>query len=123
MGRHIPKADDMLWQAIPELPASNVASAVAYFRDLLGFKVNYQQHDIAVMDRDAARVLLVQRTPAHSGIGSCYFYVKDADALHRELVAKGADVQGEPVNRPWGLREFEVRDPEQNRITFGQPFD
>lgn len=47
----------------------------------------------------------------------------DADALHAELVASGANVQGEPVSQPWGLREFHILDPEGNRIGFGQTFE
>ena len=41
---------------------------------------------------------------------ACYVDVNDVDALHRELLAKGANVQGEPVSQPWGLREFRVLD-------------
>jgi uncharacterized glyoxalase superfamily protein PhnB len=48
-------------------------------------------------------------------------YVQDADALHAELRAKGARVEGEPVNHPRGLRDFRVLDREGNPITFGQP--
>jgi uncharacterized glyoxalase superfamily protein PhnB len=113
----------MCRQIMPELPLDNVAAGVAYYRDVLGFQINYQQDDIGVIDRDAVRVLLIARTAQHKGIGSAYVYVKDADALHAELLAKGASVQGEPVSQPWGLREFHVVDPEGNRITFGQPFE
>jgi hypothetical protein len=60
----------MLDQIMPELPVSDVAGGVAYYRDVLGFSVNYQQHDIAVMDRDVVRVLLIARTERHTGIGS-----------------------------------------------------
>ena len=105
------------------MTTNTVAAGVAYYRDVLGFSINYQQDDIGVMDRDAVRVLLIRRTERHAGIGSCYVYVRDADALHAELVAKGASVQGEPVSRPWGLREFRVLDQEGNQITFGQPFE
>ena len=113
----------MLRKIMPELPLDDVPAGVAYYRDVLGFTVNYAQHDIGVMDRDKVRVLLIARTDHHRGIGSCYVYVQNADELHVELVAKGANVQGEPVSRPWGLREFPVLDPEGNRITFGQPFE
>jgi hypothetical protein len=34
-----------------------------------------------------------------------------------------ADVQGEPVSHPWGLRDFQVLDLEGNRVTLGQPFE
>ena len=30
---------------------------------------------------------------------------EDADTLHGELRAKGANVLGEPVSQPWGLRD------------------
>jgi uncharacterized glyoxalase superfamily protein PhnB len=111
-----------LEKIMPELPLDDVPGGAAHYRDVLGFAVNYQQRDIAVMDRDHARILLVAREAGRGG-GSCYVYVDDADALHAELVAKGARVQGAPVSRPWGLREFQVLDPEGNRLTFGQPFE
>ncbi len=113
----------MLEKIMPELPLNDVTAGVAYYRDVLGFSVNFENGEIGVMDRDAARILLIARTERHTGIGSCYVYVADADALHAELMGKRAGVQGEPVSRPWGLREFEVLDPEGNRITFGQPFE
>jgi len=99
----------LLKKALPDLPHSDVAAGVAYYRDVLGFKINYQQDDLGVMDRDKVTVLLIARTPEHKGIGSAYFYIRDADALHQELTNKGAKVVGEPVSHPWGLREFEVR--------------
>ncbi len=108
---------------MPELPLDDVPAGVRYYRDVLGFSVNHAQDDIAVMDRGRARILLVKRDRPEHAFGSCYVYVRDADKLHAELVAKGALVQAEPVSRPWGLREFPVLDPEGNRIMFGQPFE
>jgi catechol 2,3-dioxygenase-like lactoylglutathione lyase family enzyme len=113
----------MLRKVMPELPLSDVTAGVVHYRDVLGFEVNYSQDDIGVMDRDGMRVLLIARTARHTGIGSCAFYVTDADALHAELVARRANVQGPPVSKPWGLREFSVLDPEGNRLTFAQTFE
>ena len=119
----IPAGRGQLRAIMPEFPLDDVSAGIAYYRDVLGFTVNYQQHDLGVMDRDEARILLIQRTPEHSGIGACYLYIRDADALHAELTAKGAKVQGKPVSQPWGLRDFSVLDPEGNRLTFGQTFE
>jgi len=113
----------MLRQIMPMLPLDDVPAGVVHYRDVLGFKVNYQQSDFGVMDRDDVRVLLIARTERHKGIGSAYVYVEDADALCAELRAKGANVRGDPVSKPWGLREFLVLDPAGNEITFGQPFE
>ena len=122
-GHERPRHQPMLRKVMPELPLTNVAAGVVHYRDVLGFEVNYSQHDIGVMDRDDMRVLLIARSGRHTGIGSCAFYVTNADALHAELVARGANVQGPPVSQPWGLREFSVLDPEGNRLTFAQTFE
>ena len=112
-----------LQQMLPELPLSDVSAGVAYYQKVLGFRINYAQDDMGVMDRDDVTVVLIARTEKHTGIGSCEAYVRDADALHAELMARGANVQGEPVSHPWGLRDFRVLDLEGNRITFAQPFE
>jgi uncharacterized glyoxalase superfamily protein PhnB len=112
-----------LRHAMPELPCNDVAAAVTYYCDVLGFRINYQQHDLGVMDRDAITLLLIARTEEHKGIGSCGFYVADADLLYEEFLARGARVLGPPVSYPWGLRNFRVIDPEGNRLTFSQTFE
>ena len=112
-----------LQQALPELPFDDVSAAVAYYRDVMGFRINYQKEDVGVMDRDAITILLIARTKKHQGIGSFEVYVEDADTLYAELLAKGAQVDGPPVSHPWGLRDFRVEDPEGNRITFAQRFE
>ncbi len=116
-----PGSEPILKKIMPEMPMDDVSSGALYYCGVLGFHVNYQQADIAVLDRDDVRVLLISRTEKHTGIGSAYVYVSDADALYAELAAKGAMLQGEPVSHPWGLRDFSVRDTEGNVITFGQP--
>ncbi|MBL8293682.1 MAG: VOC family protein [Bryobacterales bacterium] len=112
-----------LRQALPELPFDNVPAAIAYYRDVFGFRINYQQDDLGVMDRDAITVLLIARTAQHKGIGSFEVYVSDVDVLYEELVGSGAAVLGAPVSHPWGLRDFRVVDLEGNRITFAQTFE
>jgi len=117
------RPDAMLLQALPELPFDDVGAAVAYYRDVLGFGINYQQRDLGVMDRDRVTVLLVPRGRPDPGPGAAEFYVRDADALHAELSGRGARVQGEPVSHPWGLRDFRVLDHEGNLLIFAQPFE
>jgi catechol 2,3-dioxygenase-like lactoylglutathione lyase family enzyme len=121
--RQIPAGTGQLRQALPELPLRDIAAGIAYYRDVLGFRINHAQGDLGVMTRDSITLLLIPRTERHQGVGSCYVYIRDADALHAELVAKAARVQDQPVSTPWGLRQFHVLDPEDNRITFGQTFE
>ena len=78
---------------------------------------------IQTADRDDVTVLLIPRTERYSGIGSAFFYVRDVDNLYSEMLASGADVQGEPISQPWGIRMFSVVDVEGNRLGFGQTFE
>lgn len=119
----IPSGTGQLRKIIPEFPLRNIPAGVAHYRDVLGFRVNYAQDDFGILDRDSVTIALIPRTERHQGIGSCYVYIRDADALHSELVAKGARVQDQPVSMPWGLRQFHVLDLEDNQITFGQTFE
>ena len=119
---HTPIPEPMMEKALPCLPVADVAAAVKYYVDVLGFRINYQQHDLGVMDRDGITVLLIPRGGGPA-MGSIYVYVRDADALYAELKAKGAKVEGEPVSHPWGLRDFELEDLDGNDIRFGQPFE
>jgi predicted enzyme related to lactoylglutathione lyase len=68
-GPNVPRSDRMLRSIMPELPLTDVPAGVAYYRDVLGFTVNYAQHDLGVMDRDKTRLLLVARSPRHTASG------------------------------------------------------
>ena len=45
-----------------------------------------------------------------------WLQVRDVDAAHDELVAKGVDIIRPPVTEPWGLREMWIADPDGMRI-------
>ena len=113
----------MLREALPELPFTDVNAAARHYEGVLGFSVNHEEPGFAVMYRDKATILLIPRTERYGGIGSVFFYVRDVDGLYDELLASGADVQGEPISQPWGIRMFSVLDVEGNQLGFGQTFE
>ncbi len=45
----------------------------------------------------------------------------DVDALYAELVRRGARVRAKPENKPWGMREMQVADPDGNVLRIGSP--
>jgi uncharacterized glyoxalase superfamily protein PhnB len=54
--------------------------------------------------------------PGHS---VTYVVVEDADAAYRRAVDAGGRVSGEPVEQPYGSRDFSVTDPEGNVWALG----
>jgi hypothetical protein len=57
--------------------------------------------------------------------GQCYWPADDVDELYAECKAIGLPTSGEPrlvpvENKPWGMREFAIVDPNGNLIRVGQ---
>ena len=49
--------------------------------------------------------------------------MKDVNALHAELVAAGAEIETPIGTRPYGIRDFTLRDPNGVLLVFGQDWD
>ena len=47
---------------------------------------------------------------------SLWLQVRDVDAVRRELEDSGVDPIEPPVDKPWGLREMRVQDPDGVRL-------
>ncbi len=46
-------------------------------------------------------------------------FMDEVDAYHERIASLGADIVQPPRDMPWGMREMEVRDPNQHIIRFG----
>ena len=51
-----------------------------------------------------------------SGNVGLWLQVRDVDAVERELEEAGAGIVEGSANKPWGLREMTVQDPDGLRI-------
>ena len=54
---------------------------------------------------------------------AAYVYVANADALFAEFRSKGAEIVRRPEDMPYGLRDFDVRDPDGHIIAFGHDLE
>lgn len=106
-------------QPAPELPVPNVREAQEYYRDRLGFEIAWHNEEGrigAVAHGDCA----IFFRESSDDIRPSVFWVfnEDVDQAHAELLGLGADVLGPPVDKPWGLRQFTVRDAFGNLFHF-----
>lgn len=118
----------------PFIKCSDIKTSLKFYSGTLDFKV-IQAPDpnpeaflsvYAFLEREGSFVHLSE----HSGDGVfgnvLYVRVKDLDATYQAFLNNGLQVQDkagvtiEPVTQTWGMREFSVKDPDGNRITFGQ---
>jgi len=123
MPTEAPKAEPALLFAAPVFCVADMAGAMAYMTARLGFRVQGTAGDPpawASLRRDRIEIMLVCGDhPAPPQDWAAYLYVRDADALHAELKARGADIVGQPKDMPYHCREFEVRLPDGRRLAFG----
>jgi catechol 2,3-dioxygenase-like lactoylglutathione lyase family enzyme len=104
---------------------TEVASSLRFFIDRLGFKIHFQMDDpptYAIIERDSVSLHLMPSSQEARGLGrsSIYVFVAGVDALHDELRGRDCPIERAPENYFYGMREMSVRDPDGNRITFGQ---
>jgi catechol 2,3-dioxygenase-like lactoylglutathione lyase family enzyme len=105
-------------------PIFNVASLAAsqrYYRDALGFKLDWQDGDppdFASVSRGHAVLFLCQGCQGTPGAWTMVF-AEDVDKLHREYAGKKALIRMPPRDMPWGVREMHVSDVDGNVLRIG----
>ncbi len=104
-----------------ELPVTELLAAVDFYTNTLGFSLGFLWGEPPVMagvNLDRAQLFLRQGTPNPAGC-ALYFVVGDADELFAYQRDRGVAVLQEPGDRPWGVRDYSVRDLHGYRLTFG----
>ena len=113
------------------LLVEDVARSVSYYAEPLGFETRAREVNPAhygYASRDAcqlhfARFEGARPRPNHAeappDMFDAYFWVDDVEALHAELVGRGADLLHGPVDQEYGQRELRVRDPDGYILAFG----
>jgi hypothetical protein len=104
----------------------NVPESVLYFRDALGFKIEFlygEPANYAGVFRDNVVVHLeaASNTSCQVGQTGLNVFLDDVDELYRELLGRNARIPKPPHNRPWGMRNCVVADLDGNYICFGTP--
>lgn len=113
--------------AIPILPSRSLQDTLAFYRRL-GFEGAVHGHgDYAILTRGAVEIHFFayrDLNPASSSSG-CYIRVGDVESVYRACSAAGLSAVGIPrmdalEDKPWGMREFAVVDPDGNLVRIGQ---
>jgi GNAT superfamily N-acetyltransferase/uncharacterized glyoxalase superfamily protein PhnB len=120
------EASSRLKKLAPILAVPNVLAAVRYYERTLGFEKEWLWQDPpthGAVSRDGLQIQFTLNAElAARAKGTSYFiFVDGVDALHGMHVERGAAIV-EPIgNRPWGLREYTVRDLNGYDLRFAGP--
>ncbi|HEV8366566.1 MAG TPA: VOC family protein [Pyrinomonadaceae bacterium] len=109
-------------QGAPVLHVPDVQAAVGYYRDVLGFVSDFGNDEYAVVWRDNSAIHFLKSDAIPSGV-HLFQWVRDVDSLYEEVRKRGAEVTVQPTDRSYGVRDFNVRDPNGVSIVFGQDIE
>jgi len=107
----------------PELPCDDLNKAVQNYEQKLGFKVVLRLPDnkYAIVERDGVAIhLFAVAGPQPSAVG-VHIFTSDLDQLYSELELSGATITQGIERKPWGNRDFRVRDEFGNELKFTEP--
>ncbi len=107
----------------PNLRARDIRMLAEWYRDRMGFEIKFLWQSpptFAMIGRDEIGIGIGPRD-SQFGPASFFLHVEDIDSLYAELTSRGAPADGPPALQPYNMREFQVIDPDGNRISFGEP--
>ena len=117
----------------PVLPVADAARAARYFRDVLGFEIDFiageppsyarvrKGHERRHGDPVYLRLWQCSGAPdtGRAWRGEIVIHVgQDVDGLHEAYVRRGVTIVEPLVSQPWGLREFAIREPDGHVLRF-----
>jgi len=109
--------------AVPEIPVSDINKAVAYYKDNLGFKVDWGDEGLGLagVSRENCRMFLANADyRKHRGnVGPVLIWLnlkskQEVDDLHRLWNSSNVSMVSDAESKPWGLHEFTAADPDGN---------
>jgi catechol 2,3-dioxygenase-like lactoylglutathione lyase family enzyme len=117
----------------PVFLVDDVRAAVDYYVSALGFKLDFVWPDPPTyggVSRDSVTLHFAQadragkfnsvRAAGASTKADLNVFVRGIHDLYRDLVGRGARVDGPPVRQPYGMTNFHVDDLNGYRLCFGQ---
>ena len=116
----------LLSHASPIFPVDNPLSTAEYYRDILGFSIAFQWDEpptYLVVNRDDVVSIHFSKkednfVPSKAHVALSIF-VHDIDQLYKEYQKSGANITNPIGDRPWGMRDFDVTDPNGFILSFG----
>jgi lactoylglutathione lyase len=117
------------------LTAKDLSKSIAWYRDVLGFTVDYQRDQdgkptSAGIRSGCSTIHLNQDDGGRGwdrvkgeGFSITFDTAQDVDAIAARIKARGAPLVMEPADMPWGVRMLRVTDPDGYRLGVWRPLD
>jgi uncharacterized glyoxalase superfamily protein PhnB len=110
-----------LTRIAPELPASNLAEAVGFY-ERLGFALASRvAQDYAIVERDGIALHLFEDKQHRSAAMGVHLFTPELAEMYEEFAGRGVRFTQKIERKPWGNRDFRVKDDFGNELKFTEP--
>jgi catechol 2,3-dioxygenase-like lactoylglutathione lyase family enzyme len=103
---------------IPILNVADLAKSLAFYLDVLGFKIDWKGGVMASVSRDGKPIMLCQGGQGMPGTWVWIGVEDDVAPLYADLRSRGVTIVQEPTNY-WWAHEFRIADPDGHVLRFG----
>jgi uncharacterized glyoxalase superfamily protein PhnB len=115
------RAHPTIESLVPVLQVNNVSAALAYYRDALGFSVDFAWREpptYAGLTLGHVCLHLAKGEPRSASVVA--FFCTGLDTLFQQFNTNGARIERPISVEPYGMREFAVTDFDGHRLIFGE---
>jgi hypothetical protein len=113
-----------LHSVIPKLPAMDLQATKFFYVEKLNFRqVGGDYPDYLMLFRDEIELhfFLDCALDVNRNDGMCYIRVSGIEELYDSLKKTSGNIYiGKLEARPWGQKEFSIKDIDENMLTFGE---
>ena len=106
----------------PTLEVPDVKFATDHYQEKLGFNLGFlwgEPPTHGAVNLNGASIHFGEGTPNPKGFW-LYLHVEDLDGLFDWYQSNNVQTLDKPTTQPWGMREFNMRDPHGYCLRFGQ---
>ena len=117
------------------LTAQDLPQTIAWYRDVLGFTVEYQMErdgkpSSAAIRSGCSKIFLNQDDGGRGwerlkgeGFAITFETVQDVDVIAAAIKSRGGTLAMEPTDMPWGVRMLRLVDPNGYRLGIWRPLN
>ena len=99
---------------VANVAAADPGAGAVFYGEVLGLNTLMDQGWIITLGADAraaVQISLASQGGSGTQVPDLSIEVEDVDAVHAAMQAAGFNAEYGPVDEPWGVRRFYVRDP------------
>lgn len=99
---------------VANIAADDPARGAVFYGEILGLETRMDLGWIATLgssQQATVQISLASQGGSGTPVPDLSIEVDDVDAVHQSMLAAGFEIAYGPVDEPWGVRRFYVRDP------------